>query len=162
TLESEIGKAQRLPLVSAGNALSLAAAFGQEPTWPEASLRDLHPDDLWRNLVSKEQRNESWKKIKGWVDGRPDFEKRLLRVYLARQMLADLLDRPVTKADLKRAHEALALLGDDGQVRPAEAHYLAMLDRDLPTPEPPPELLRLALKTRLLAERAALGISIPG
>jgi hypothetical protein len=161
-LETEIAKARRLPLVSTGNSLPMAAAYGQAPNWPETELRDLRVDDLWKNLVGKDQKSDTWKKVKAWADGRPESEKRLLRVHLIGQMLAELNERPVAKADLKRAHDALALLGDDGGLRPVEAHYLAMLYRDLPSPEPTPEIVRLALQTRLLAERAALGVVMPG
>ncbi|MFL5246138.1 MAG: hypothetical protein ACJ8FY_29060 [Gemmataceae bacterium] len=161
-LEGEIAKAGRLPLVSAGNAIPLAAGFGQEPSWPEAELRELHVDDLWKNLIAKEQSAETWKKIKAWADSRSEPEKRLFRVHLISQMLTDLLDRPVAKGDLKRAHDALNLLGDDGRLRPIETHYLAMLWRDLSSPDVAPETLRLALRTRALAERAALGIPALG
>jgi hypothetical protein len=160
-LETEITKARHLPLVSAGNSLPLAAAYGQAPNWSESELHELHADDLWKNPAGKDQ-SETWKKVKDWADRRPADEKRLLRVHLMGQMLAELNERPVAKADLTKAHDALTLLGDDGRLRPVEAHYLVMLWRDLPSPEPAPEIVRLALQTRLLAERAALGLVMPG
>ncbi|MFO0850726.1 MAG: vWA domain-containing protein [Gemmataceae bacterium] len=66
-----------------------------------------------------------------------------------------------TGSDLGRLTRLLRLVEDPARPRPVESHFLAILDRDAATPRPPDELVRRAISTALLAERAAVGLADP-
>lgn len=144
---------------SAGNTLPLSQALGlAQPL--RRDLGDLVVE-LWRG-GDAEMQKKNRERLKKEQD-RAENDRKLLNVQLAEYLVQELSSSGrLSKDDLKRARE---VLHDDLRlptgVWPAEAHYLAILERDLATP-PPSEYLVTALKTRLRAERAALGAVSPG
>jgi hypothetical protein len=78
---------------------------------------------------------------------------------MAELLLERAAENPVNNLD--RAYQLLQIVNDPLRPRPAEAHFLAMLRRDLPQSPPSPEyalLIQQALRLRRQAERAALAI----
>jgi hypothetical protein len=87
------------------------------------------------------------------------------RSVLRLQIIGLLLERTrsAPAAGLEHAHSLLRdVLDPLTRPQPAEVHFLAMLDRDLPRPpgalRADADRLARALRVRLLAERAALGV----
>jgi hypothetical protein len=157
-LEEEMRLARQLDqLDGVGNALPLASTLGLPLPMSAKELDELRVAELWSG--DEKQREARWKELKAWRE-KGEKAPRLVQVQLSEQLLQSLIRKPVARADLALASEVLHQVSIPGSVWPIEAHYLAMLHRDLPEapqPSPPPELLQTALRTRMLAEQAVLG-----
>jgi hypothetical protein len=155
-LGQELTRGQRLDLSSFQNTLTMPEAAGAavpDPSNRFAEFKriwDSKPDQqtkLWGDLLKAQA---SGNRMQGQILRLQFYEYLLMR---AEKGLAE---------DLARAYQIVQVLDDPVAPRPAEVHFLAMVERDRPrTPPPPPEyfsLLQQALKLRVLAERAALGV----
>jgi hypothetical protein len=149
-LYSKITRADPLP-VSVQNALPLPAALGL--TTPLSEELQSRFDSLWQ--AAEDQRPPVWDALRQWTQAKDDGTKKLLCVQLSRLLLQKAIQAP---ENLAKAHELIQLLDGLGGPLPAEAHYLAMLDRDLASPRPDRDLLGMALETRRLAEETALAV----
>ncbi len=153
-LERQIDQGRRIALTSAGNTLAMAKLAPSSAKTPD-------PANLFQSL---------WK-------AKPDQIGPLLQTGLpadlgARQTVRlQLLERIVqeVKADpqlnIERAAELIPRLDEPAVPRPAEAHFLLLLGRNLPQNPPSAELaaaIALALQVRLQAEQAALGLGAGG
>jgi hypothetical protein len=88
----------------------------------------------------------------------------LLRLKLMELALERFVENP--SANLEKTRQILLAMDNPLSARPAEAHFLLMMDRDLARPDGsktgpprlPPRYLQQAMEVRLRAERAALGL----
>jgi hypothetical protein len=150
-LEQKIRQAGRLNLASAENTLAMTALTGPGPPPDPArawfnSLWGAGPDDLrtrWEDLQ------------KGKDAPTEDAARRRLRLRLAELAIEEAARDPV---GVGRAARLVRLVHDPLRPLAAEAHFLAMLDKNLPKTPPPANLLSEALRLRLLAEQAALAV----
>ncbi len=142
----------------------MPAACGLPPLLSAGALREFRVEQLWLGPRT-EQAVALWRRLQARVqqsgEGTTELRRRLLRLQLAGSLLEALTEQEVTPESLLRASQTLRLLEDGREPRSAEAHFLLMLQRDLPGPPPPAALLREALLVRQLAERAALGRNAP-
>ncbi len=155
---SEAGQRVRLglelDLVSSALTLEMPAVQGQTqldvpyPYGPE--------DRLWQSAPADRQRV--------WQSLRQEYANPLLRRNILFALIRRAAENPAR--NLARAAELVKLLDDPVRVvRPAEAHFLVLLQRDLPVRPIPEELnlaLQEALRVRLLAEQAALAVEGTG
>lgn len=137
-------------LGSLGLALPMPAAIGLSDEPNEAArrlvaqIRDAPPTDAAKK----------WQAALATVAGNQRAET-LLRLGATRLILDHAIEDPgFLRA---RAVPLLGLLIPPVAVAPAEVAFVRMMSRDLPSPAPPDDLLRLALETRTLAERVAVG-----
>jgi hypothetical protein len=165
-LKGRIGAARRFGLVSASatNTLSLPAALGQSPAWPHEELSRQF-EDLWN--APPDKRQEVFDKLKEWAGKQgnaPDAAAgRQLQVELSTLLLEKVTQNDSDYPDLERADNLMRLVERPDVPRPAEAHALFMLLRDLDKKARPPVAdARLALTVRLGAEQASLGIGSKG
>lgn len=155
--EAEIRRRQVLTLRSMTTTLAMPALAGEvgfsfpQSYEPFDKLWAAQPDDraaLWAKLQNAEG--------PGWRD------RALVRGRVLALLIQQAAENP--QSDLARAAELVSFLHEASQaVPPAEAHFLVMLNRDLPKPlsgDSAP-LISRALKLRLLAEQAAMGLE-PG
>lgn len=150
-------------------ALPMPAVLGQQA--PHDGKEETKPaqegalEDIWNAASASE-----WTKAKEAADQKLDKDA-APAAYRAR--LAELLLRKASEpgkgyASVDQACQLLPRLDFAGNRRPAEVHLLAMLRRDLyraagqKIPALDPKDLILALTTRQLAEKAALGAAGPG
>lgn len=155
-LEAEIRRAHLLALGSMGTTLAMPSAVGWTPLGNGALTKAM--DQLWE--ADPKERAQRWQAIQNSFAPASDIRLlQQLRLRLIEQVVERTAQDP--SAQLDHAVEMLRLLEDPTSPRPAEAHFLVMLQRDLPKQDNgvPPDLLQLALRVRLLAEQAALGIS---
>jgi hypothetical protein len=112
---------------------------------------------------SRQQIQERWTRLwaapeEKWQQDKGTMADKLVRLrYLGR-----LLDEVVNNADRANLAKAARLVPVlcPGAMRPAEAHYLAMLNRDLDrTSSPPAKDLQLAVQVNRLAEEVALAMN---
>jgi hypothetical protein len=155
-LKDDIDKARAVDRPSAQYALPLPAALGKTfALRPDKDVKGQF-EQLWR--AKEELRRQTWDQMeKAAAD-----QSRELRL----QLCGLLLDRAVEdpQQNLRKAADLLHLLCGKGNERPAELHFLAMLqgaDNLAPEPNrPPAELLATALKIRVLAENVALAVPL--
>jgi hypothetical protein len=148
-LEQEIQRAQYVTLASASNSLPMTAVTGRSlppPARYEAVLAQ-----LW--TAEPKELAKKWEELQKGLDPQA---RQWQRLRLSELLLKRAADDPA--GNLARSVELLHRIDDAASPRPAEAHFLAMLRRDLLNPPPPAELLAEALRVRVQAERAALGL----
>ncbi len=112
--------------------------------------------DKLRRAKDEEALTKIWKTTQRKYSSEP----RGLRLFRM-QLLEVLLEQTAksTEPNLDKAHEIIRLIDDPVSPRPAEAHYLVMLRKDLPKDNRVgAATLGDSLETRLEAERAALGL----
>ena len=146
----QVQKLRRLELSPAlYNALPMPAAAGllTDPPNLAATFNDLWASD--RAGFAKK-----WAEIQAKASTDP--ANRLLPWRIADEALEQAAANP--RANLDKAYFLLQSVTPPDN-RSIEAHYLAMLRRDVPANAPPPELVQQALRVRRLAERAALAVS---
>lgn len=152
-LERDIRAGQALELpASAFNTLGMPVALGL--TTPEAlkGRRELL-EQLWRTPEAEVDRK--WEELQ---KSEAERSRPLLRLQLGGLLVERAAASP-SAADLAKAHGLLDTLGASDNRRPAEVHYLALLQRDLDEKQRPGEpLLTRALQVRLLAEQVALAL----
>jgi hypothetical protein len=160
------------------HSLPMATALGLHPGWNDAELRQQF-QTLWDGRKGDKVR-ELAAEIKKWAAAQStgldakDFDS-LLAVHLLRHLLGQVaMSSGVEPADFvktddgeKQARKLLDRLEAELKLttRPAEAHYLVMLDQDLDPraikDHAATKLVQLAVEVRLLAEQASLGVSSP-
>ena len=158
-LELLIEHAKNVPLDSASNTLTMAKLAGAAPL----SIDDSKIfETLWG--AGDDDRASEWTKQQAKLP--KDLETRqALRLKLLERIIRRAQENP--RDNLLKAMQLTALLNDAAVPRPAESHWLLMLVRRLPQD---PRLLStdfanlvtLALKVRLQAEQAALGLPSSG
>jgi hypothetical protein len=150
-LEDEIARGRSRKLPSVQNSAAMPAALGLTPTWPdhEAALSKL--GELWN--AGPEKQDELWTQ---WQTQVPDPQ--LLRLRLS-TLIVERAAQDARPETLDKASKLLQRIGATDRRRPVEAHFLAMLRRDLdPQRTPGLDLLQNALQLRELAEESALAI----
>jgi hypothetical protein len=155
-LKDDIDKARAMDRPSAQYALPLPAALGKTfALRPDKDVKGQF-EQLWK--AKEELRRQTWDQMEK-AAGDQSRELRL-------QLCGLLLDRAVEdpQQNLGKAADLLHLLCGKGNERPAELHFLAMLqasDNLASAPNrPPAELLATALKIRVLAENVALAVPL--
>jgi hypothetical protein len=154
-VKGNILQAGRLKGDSLQATLAMPAALGW--TLPPDKEKKLAQefDGLWDNEADPDAYK---KKLQQWQkDATDKWQRDLLRVRL-NGLVVGRATRG-TDADLVYASRIIPMLDQEAiGPRPAEAHYLVMLQRDLNAKQHPPgNLLRTALQIRQRAEGAALG-----
>ncbi len=152
-LTDELRQQQTLPLDSLESTLPSTAIAGVQRSSRERAGAVL--DEL-RQVKKDEDLEKIWKKVKGEYSSDP-LGLRLFQV----QLLEVLLEQTAksTEPDLDKAHTIIRLIDDPVGARPAEAHYVVMLRKDLPQENRvDAQALGESIETRLEAERAALGL----
>ncbi|MCZ2342100.1 MAG: VWA domain-containing protein [Bacteroidales bacterium] len=154
-LEVTLRSSSELKLSSLGNTLTMPAVSGLSLV-PDAATRQLAAQ-LWD--ASPTDAVKIWKQAQASLATDPTSVT-LLRLQLTRLSLDLAATDPIFRKE--RLIPLLQLLDNPGRPRSAEAQFLLMLERDLPSPAPPEDLIRYALETRILAEQAALGTTTGG
>lgn len=147
-LRSALADAGRLRLQADGSTLAFGTVF--QPPLPKTEETELIEafEQLWR----KDAPPDEYKKL---FQTAPNRSSRRLR------LLAELYHRAMQspESQLAKAAALVLALDDPSGLRPAEPHYLAMLQRDrYQTPDWP--LIHKALEVRRLAEEASLGLKL--
>jgi hypothetical protein len=153
-LQRAIENEGRLELASASRALPWRALLGKGAGGAGDGLlerlrRAKPPErkDIWREEKEKAGTAEA---------------VTALRLELARQLLDEVDRQGAEPQAVMSAHDLLLVLDDGGNDRPVEAHFLALLGRDLQERKgagqkpPPADELRLGLATCRLAEATVL------
>jgi hypothetical protein len=150
-LADELDGAARAPLASAQNTLAMPAALALTTPWTDQEL------DGWVAQLWDAKAGERAALVRQWESQASDmWGRRLLRLRLAGRVLQRAAENP--SGDLPRAFDLLPVLGADGNERPAELHFLAMLRHLDPERQPGSDDLRLALRVRRMAEDVALAV----
>src|SRR5205807_7713479 len=142
---------------SARNATAMPAALGLPNPWdPKTANSKLL--SLWGAPAGQRA-----KVFDSMVQGISDNQgPELVRLQLCGQLVDRVASRDPGLEDLKTGVEVLRVIGATGNARPAEAHFLTMLSRDLDPAKPPAEaLLRQALELRRQAEDTSFAVE-PG
>jgi hypothetical protein len=152
-LRDRILQAQALDRDSYQNALTLSSAFGRDLTPAVKKKLTAEFDKLWENR----EMPEAFKKLKEQTQASlaEKWQKQLVRVRFSGLVLDKITQDPT--ANLNAGCSIVAALDEVLNPRPAEVHFAIMLQRDLAEKRPPADVLTRALKTRQLAEEAALG-----
>jgi hypothetical protein len=135
---------------SLANSLVMPSVFGDSLSTAQAEELTRSLEALW-NEPDGNVRDKKWNDL---VKGRA-AAARLIALRGA-ALVVNQVARAPTEANRKKGVEYLQLMYPAGSLRPIEAHYLAMLQRDLPAKRPAESYLEMALKTRVNAEQAAL------
>jgi hypothetical protein len=161
-LEKGIRGASQLALAAAlGNSTALADAFEPVAVPPEVEKRFRA---LWGACTGEGEKADAERlraalEVGEWVGGRKPARAAFYR-WLLTQVVGGA-GRPVADAELPallaRAHAASLALDRQGNDRPVEALFLAMLDGHLPAGARPSPLVGRALRLRRRAEEVALG-----
>lgn len=153
-IEEDMARAQRLDLNATGNSLAMPLALGQSSTWSEREIAG-HVAELFK--APAERQEQIWEGIqKSAGDHRA---RSLLRLRLTGKLLERAAESPRT--NLEKVCALFKVIGVAGNQRPIEAHYAAMLQRDLDKKQLPPDgLLVKALRLRRMAESVALSIQL--
>jgi hypothetical protein len=155
-LASAIGQGASLEedMSSLENTVSMPAAFGLRVYWPERKLAADKLKPLWDAAPAKA--TQQWAKLQ------EEARDRLSLTRLRQRVTGLIVDKVVQnpgKEDRQKARDLLKIIGAMGKKRAAEAHFLAMLQRDLDPKQTPSEtLIAEALELRRLAEDTALGV----
>jgi Mg-chelatase subunit ChlD len=164
-LKGEIDRAEvsPRPVNSLDQSLALALAFRE--SLPEKDRRAVSErfNALWDRDAAAGEFALAVPQLRGEkVDAQRD---RLIRMEFSRLLLQQVIDDPTR--NLARAVAVQKAIDSPDRVRqprPAEAHFLVMLQKDLSgraalqQAAPPADLIRTALQVRLRAEEAAVGI----
>jgi hypothetical protein len=149
--EAVLRRGSGLDLDSIQNALPLPTAAG----WSTEDYRTV-TEALWE--ANPADAAKLWQARLATVANDPQAIARL-RLGIMRE----IMERGSQAAEfhVDRAQVVFRLIQDPSRPRPVEAQTVAIFKRDLPDAPHPATTLRLGLRVRLLAERAALGIG-PG
>jgi hypothetical protein len=156
-LAHEIEHARMLELASVGNSLAMpwvAMNLGAEPTAVSADVAR-----LWNAPVG--QLAAQWQAAA--ANSPSPTARRVLKFFVTRSLLDRASEDP--RGSLPRAAEILRSLASPLEPSPTEVQFARFIERDVPLTGAPQELCLLvtqALQTRLLAERAAVGLAAPG
>lgn len=155
-LKEDLVRAQRLELRSADNSLAMPDALGLGSPASEAEIAR-HFNALWN--AKTEEVDKVWEKIQ--QSATEPRARSLLRLRLCGELLQRAVDGP--RENLEKAVTLTKTIGLYGNQRPIEAHFAAMLLRDLDKAKPPDEeLISRALRLRRLAENVALALQLDG
>ncbi len=142
----------------ASDTLPIASSLSTNSTLTSATTADPHKslETLWN--APPAQRLKKWDNIRN-AAGSGETSLSRLRMNLQHLIIQRVIEDPA--ANLQHGADLIQLLDDPLHPRPAESHFLVMLARDLPPSrwdDRRRDLVRLALQTRLLAERTAWGL----
>jgi hypothetical protein len=159
-IEQSLQFNQKLDLEAVGGSLAMPAlAYPWGPADKQATdalnrLWDAQPKDL----------PLEWAMLQKQIASADKTGRELFRLKLCELTLERFTENPGQNLD--KTTQVLYLLDNPLLPRPAEAHYLLMMDRDLARPPSskqgapllPAKYFQLAMEVRLRAERAALGL----
>jgi hypothetical protein len=136
-------------------AFPMPEALGQAVPWSKKELAQQF-EPLWN--AEPDRRKENRDRLEKWAQGK-GAALALTNVKVAELLLDKAAEDPAKNTE--KAWELLNSFDRGSNARPAEAHFLAMLHRDLARgserqPLAPGDQLQLALRTRKLAEEVAL------
>jgi hypothetical protein len=156
-LVQDIRAARVERLTANQNMLPMPAAAGLGPYQPDQSIKEF--TKLWD--AAPDDQTRVWDDIQKNVKA---DQVQLLRVQLGELLIKQVAEDP--PAHLKKGAKLAGVLYGVGSPRPAEIHFLVMLDRDqVEKPQPAEEYyatIRAALELRLLAEKTALNLPPEG
>jgi hypothetical protein len=154
SLKGEIEEAWNLP-VSAGGTLPLPAALGHRPLSPAQEAQIARAmESLWEQEAPPEKYKEKLQELsKEFLTHQPAAGT-LLRLRLCAWLMEQAAK---SSRDLEKVTRRLMELDPPNPPRPAEVHYLATLFGDL-AKDPPADLVARAVRVRLAAEEAAVGL----
>jgi hypothetical protein len=166
-LRGEIDKADRLGRDAAGLTLALPAALGAAlDAGADADRRQQDFEKRWKNRADDDARKLARSYDDDLGEIKDPTEQRLARLRLSRWLLGE-----AAKGEASPGAEAQArfgrvtdVLGEMARLRrevqPAEVQFALLLRRDLPQADLANPLPYRALRLRLLAEEAALGVDL--
>lgn len=159
-LEQRIKRGRIEELNSAQNSLPMPAAAGLGRL--QSDLLNKQLTDLWEAAPADQVR--TWESIQKAAKANNKAEKQLLRVQILDLLIKRVAEDP--SANLEKGAKLALALEDAVSPRPAEAHFLVMLNRDrVENPQPASEYyetVKTALGLRLLAEKTALNLPPKG
>ena len=152
-LQSQIRNASILHLESLGNSTTVPSLAGF-PTAADDSARNLA---LTLSAASPATAAKVWQSHVEALGPDP-----IASIRLRLQVERLLLEYAATDRRFRteRFPGLFRLLESSGRPPPVEGQFALLLERDLATPSPPEELIETALRCRILAEEAAVGISL--
>ena len=155
-LEQRLKRSRTLELTSGQNTLPMPAAAGAGLYQPDRLLNDL--------LGETDQANRAriWEDIQKTEKATTKSQKQLLRVQMGELLLRRVIEEQGD--NLEKAANVALTLEDPANPRPAEVHFLVMLNRDRPKNSSAEYygLVKTALKLRLTAEKTALNLPPEG
>ncbi len=174
TLRGDIENARGANVdASLRDALPMPAVLGKASLWWEKNPDGKPRADEVRKLFDdfdrapKADRAKTWKALEDWAGAQQPEAEKNLHLHLVRLRVTDLLLRRLTEQNvavpaLEEFRDKLEIVWKPDPAAPVEAHTAVMLLRDLDKSLPPsaPEVIRQALRVRLLAEDAALGTAV--
>jgi hypothetical protein len=172
-LEKTLRNQARFDQASAtlSQALPMPEVLGMPPSFGETEI-DETLKLIW-NAPGDEKRQDAVNQLIVWAKKQEDadpnlFNRHLLRVQVYRRLVNFLIENPLVGDEAllgkpgeqgpTRAQNLMELVETKlGPPRPAEVHFLTMLLHDASRQTPPPgDLVRQAVRLRLLAEKTAL------
>jgi hypothetical protein len=157
-LEQQLKHARLLELSSGQNTLPMPAAAGAGRYQPDRLGKAFN--DLWE--VPQANRAQTWDDIQKTEKATTKSAKQqLLRAQLGELLVRRVMEDPA--GNLEKGAQVAAALEEAVSPRPAELHFLVMLNRDRPkNPQPASEYyaaVKMALELRLLAEKTAFNLA---
>jgi hypothetical protein len=157
-LEQAIKQARSEDLISAQNTLPMPAAAGLGRIQPDLFIKSFN------ELLDATDQARTWESIQKSGKANTKSERQLLRVQMGELLVRWVAEDPATR--LERGAKLALAIEDPASPRPAEMHFLIMLNRDRPSnPDPAAEYfarVKMALELRLLAEKVSLSLSANG
>ncbi len=150
-LKKKIENAYDLGLTSSGNSLAMPRAFANPPPKPDGELEQQF-QAVWDG-------KKRWDEVEKAAPGRGDL-RAVFGDWLLGQVVKDR-SAAAARTRVSTANEAFRTVSIDTNDWPAEALFLAMLERHLRKDKAPPEELPGAITLRRRAERAALAVGVP-
>jgi hypothetical protein len=159
-LEQEMLRSQHLDLSALTTTLAMPAVAGWDVTRPEELYRQFN--EVWDAPPAEYAKR--WTQLLAGRGGPDPVGQLRLRLRLSELVVERAAEDPAN--NLTKACTLLRILDDPIRPRPAEVHFLMMLERDRVRDRAPPpeyfELFQLAVRTRVLAERTALAVRTGG
>jgi len=159
-LGSQISQARSEKLNSAQNAIPMPAAAGLGRLQPDLLMKQFN--DLWD--ANPDDWARKWDSILKTAKNNSNSEKQLLRVQIGELLIRQVAKDPAN--DLDKGAKLARVLEDKVSPRPAELHFLIMLNRDrVENPKPAGEYytaIKTALELRLFAEKTAFNLAPDG
>jgi hypothetical protein len=156
-VEQQLKHARVLELSSGQNTLPMPAAAGAGRYQPDRLGKQFN--DLWEATQANQTR--TWEDIQKAEKATTKSAKQLLRAQLAELLVRRVMEDPAS--NLEKGAQVAAALEDAVSPRPAELHFLVMLNRDRPkNPQSSGDyyaLVKTALELRLLAEKTAFNLA---
>jgi hypothetical protein len=154
---SQINETRAEKLKSAQNMIPMPAAAGLGRLQPDLLMKQFN--DLWE--ASSEDWGRKWDGILKSANANSTTERQLLRVQIGELLIRKVAENPAKNLD--QGDKLAKVLEDKVSPRPAELHFLRMLNRDkVGNAAEYYAAIKAALELRLLAEKTAFNLTSEG